>query len=154
MSKIQRPTRHPRYAAICLLTVGWGVMGCGGDGVKGVDPNLVKVTGRVTFDGKPLTSGDISFVSTENPTKGFASPIDTSGYYSLAYSPSAKGALPGDYQVRVAATEGAATMGTGGEVSKPKSLIPEKYNVPGASGLTAKVEKGKSNSFNFDLKKE
>lgn len=142
------------YAAVCCLAVVWGVSGCGGDQIKGVDRNLVPVTGKITYDGKPLKAGDISFISTDNPGKGYASTIDASGNYALAYSQSSKGALPGNYNVRIASTEGTATMGEKGEMTPAKSVIPEKYNDPSASGLKATVEKGKSNVFNFDLKPE
>lgn len=142
------------YATICCIGLGVGLAGCGGSEIKGVDPNLVSVKGKVTYDGKPLKSGDISFVSVDNPSKGYASAIDAQGNYSLAYSPSARGALPGAYNVRIAALDGVPTMGDKGELTQPKSLIPVKYNDPALSGLKANVEKGKSNVFNFDLKPE
>lgn len=138
--------------ASCVV-LSWGLVGCGG-AAPGVDPNLVSVTGKVTIDGKPLTSGDISFVSTDTPGVGFGSPIDSSGNYTLVQSVSAKGALPGNYKVRVAALAGAPTMGAAGEVTQPKSLIPEKYNKPETSELTATVEKGKPLVKNFDLKSQ
>lgn len=139
------------FAVLWCLVMSGALAGCG-SGIKDVKKDLVSVSGKVTIDGKPLPRGEISFLSTDDPGKAYGGTIDASGNYSLAYSASSKGAAPGNYSVRVAALEGQATMGTGGEVAQPKSLIPEKYNAPGTSGLTAKVEKGKSNTINFDLK--
>ncbi|MBS0203534.1 MAG: hypothetical protein JSS49_11585 [Planctomycetes bacterium] len=146
--------RAAAQLGVCYIVMASCVLGCG-EKVKGVDPNLVKVTGKVTLDGKPLPKGDISFVSADNPGKGYTGTIDSSGGFSLAYSQSAQGALPGNYKVRIAAVDGGGgTMGAKGEVSEPKSLIPEKYNNPETSTLTATVEKGKSNHFTFDLKSQ
>jgi hypothetical protein len=150
---VTKATKRLCLAQYCIALSVF-VAGCGGNSVKGIDPNLVRVTGKVTYDGKPLNTGDISFISLDNPGKGYASVIDAQGNYSLAYSPSAKGALPGNYNVRVAALDGVPTMGDKGELTQPKSLIPVKYNDPSLSGLKATVEKGKSNVFNFDLKPE
>ncbi len=142
------------------LMIGLAAIGCGGEKIKGIDPNLVSVTGKVSLSGKSLTTGTILFVPVDPKGKGATSPIDSSGNYALAVSASAKGALPGSYKVTVTATDGIASMGMSAdmgsgkapEAPKVKSLIPEKYNSIDTSGLTATVEKGKSNSIPFDLK--
>jgi hypothetical protein len=151
MIKSQRPAwRLAFLSSSVALTL--GLMGCGG-GPTGVDPNLVSVTGKVTLDGKPLTSGDISYVSADTPGVGFGSAIDSSGNYALVQSVSAKGALPGTYKVIVNPSATGSAMGAGGEVTKVKSPIPEKYNKPDTTDIpTVMVEKGKSLVKNVELK--
>lgn len=150
MIKSQRPAWRLAFLS-CSVALTLGLIGCGG-GPTGIDPNLVKVTGKVTIDGKPLTSGEISYVSVDTPGVGVGSTIDSSGNYALAQSVSAKGALPGNYKIIVNALAGAPAMGAGGEVTKPKSLVPEKYNKFDTTDITVTVEKGKPLVKNVELK--
>jgi hypothetical protein len=150
MIKSQFPTWRFMSLVSCIA-LSWGLIGCGG-AAPGVDPSLVSVTGKVSLDGKPLKAGNLSFVSSDTPGVGFGSNIDASGNYALVQSVSAKGAVPGNYKIRVECLDGVAAMGEGGVVTKAKSLIPEKYNSPDTSGLTATVEKGKPLVKNVDLK--
>ncbi|MDB5387095.1 MAG: hypothetical protein JWM11_2741 [Planctomycetaceae bacterium] len=150
MIKSQCPKGRLTYW-VCCVALSLGLTGCGSSG-PAADPNLVSVTGNVTIDGKPLKTGEISFVSADTPGVGFGGKIDSSGNYVLMHTATAKGAVPGNYKVRFSALDGIPTMGEKGELSKPKSLIPEKYNSPETSGETATVEKGKALVKNFALK--
>lgn len=123
--------------------------GCGGIG--DARSGLVQVTGKVTIDGTPLTSGMISFIPAQG-TEAFNSPIDATGNYSLAASPSSPGALPGEYKVIVVATDGPPKMGEKGTVIEAKSLVPEKFKSPETSGLTGSVKAGQPNVIDFPLK--
>jgi len=75
--------------------------GCGGDG----GPGRYRVRGTVTFDGKPVPLGYISFApdtSQGNRGPGSGAPI-RDGSYETA---SGKGVVGGPYVVRIAGTDG------------------------------------------------
>jgi len=139
-----------------LLAISLGSLaGCGG-GVGDVRAGLVPVTGKVTLDGKPLTTGTISFIAGDGK-ESYTSQIDGSGSYTLAASPTSPGALPGDYKVIVIAVEAPKMadpmkdVAAGPDMGAPKSLVPEKYKTAETSGLTGTVPKS-GGTINFDLK--
>ncbi len=145
---------RPRVNALLLVAIFVACSGCG-DGITDNRKGLAPVTGKVTLDGKPLTTGTISFISSDG-SEAFTGPLDSSGSYTLGASPSSPGALPGEYKVIIIASQ-QATMGDpmkGGQpiAAEAKSLVPEKYTKPDSSGLTGSVKSGQSNSINFDLK--
>lgn len=128
--------------------------GCG-------DPSLSAVSGRVTYNGEPVTTGRISFTSKQGG-RTTSGDLQLDGSYRLQYSRS-QAALPvGEYEVTV--TSKKTTYGytneefdagtvSAAELAKPPKvewLVPEKYSNVEESGLTATVEPGSSN-FDFDL---
>lgn len=136
-------------ASICLTGCG------GGDGVKPL-PNLVPVSGTVTYDGKPLPQGTVQLAPADPASKlQSASGEIKNGSFTLATTASAPGVMAGKYKVRIAAYEGgnaAPSMPLPGQAAaKPKSLLPEKYLDPSKSGLEVDVVKGMA-PLKFDLK--
>jgi len=115
-------------------------------------PELMPVTGKVTFQGNPLADASISFVFADEDIKKPArvrpaARTDEQGEYSLAWN-ELDGAPAGNYQIMIIAFK----PGTDGDSEvKPESLIPEKYNSPKTSGLTAAVTEDGENVFNFKL---
>ena len=63
-----------RHAAAALLAV-LGATGCGRTG-----PALVTVKGSVTFDGKPVETGEILFRAADGLVATHAGPIAAGGY--------------------------------------------------------------------------
>jgi len=124
------------------------VIGCGGGG----GPEMAKVTGKVTYQGKPLTKGTISFISTDPNRANANSVIGPDGSYSLQTTNPGDGAVVGEYKIIVSDIDPNAlnTPAPGEPVKKQERVIPEKYENPDASGLTRKVERG-SNSFDIAL---
>ena len=140
-------------AALILL-----LAGCGGPS----RPATVPVSGRVTYQGKPVPLGQIVFY----PAKGRPAmgAIGADGSYRLTtFETAGDGATPGRYRVTIQATR---TIGGG---ARPKSLeeelhgvgsgsgqtvtewlVPEKYSRQESTPLTAEVKPG-SNTINFDL---
>lgn len=112
----------------------------------------VGVAGNVVFRGAPVKVGAIEFVSQDGSAQTGA-PI-TEGRYSV---PAERGLRPGDYTVRISATEeqGAAASGPPGPPgpesmrAAPKELIPAEYNAK--SKLTVTVPQGGSKDLNFEL---
>jgi len=136
------------WPALSVLFLGLFVLGCGSSG-----PEKHPVTGIVTYQGKPLPLGRVSFV----PETGRAADpahLDESGRYQLE--------LPaGKYSVAVIAmpprpggrpdptVEGGIDY-TG--VPEVRSLIPKKYNRTTTSGIVVQVENKKANRIDIHLK--
>jgi hypothetical protein len=87
---------RPLTAALCLITL----IGCGSKGGK----NNVPVSGRVTLDGEPLTTGgQVSFIPFDQgagASETIGGTIDPSGGYKV-FSGGKEGAPPGRYKVTV-----------------------------------------------------
>jgi hypothetical protein len=103
--------------------------GCGSD-----KSAMAPVTGKVTLDGKPFTTGGIATIPVAG--RGAMGRINSDGTFELSTFGAGDGALVGTHKVAVAAYEG----GSGGpEGSLGKSLIPMRYTSPESSGLTIEV---------------
>lgn len=131
--------------ALALPTL---VVGCGGSG----GPEMARVSGKVTYQGKPLTKGTISFISVDPNGTNANSVIGPDGSYSLQTTNPNDGAVVGEYRVIVSDIDPNAlnTPAPGEPVKKQERTIPEKYEKPDTSGLTKKVESG-SNTFDIAL---
>jgi hypothetical protein len=134
--------------------------GCGSDDGLG---RRYPVSGKVTYNGKPLAKGSISFIPDDPKTGRAASGSIVEGNYSLTTQAPDDGALPGSYKVTVQAAEVDLTnasekakksgmMIDQRDIAKAKrtNLIPTKYLLPESSGLTAQV-KAQSNKIDFPL---
>lgn len=119
---------------ICTVLVAY-IAGCS---QKPVAPNRTTVSGAITYDGKPLPAGSVSFESTE---KGIATsaPIKD-GSYSTDRAPTGKVAVGVD----------TASI----QYGNPAKFvpIPAKYADSGTSGLSIEIQPGDNENVNFDLK--
>ncbi|MDR0328754.1 MAG: hypothetical protein LBI05_10710 [Planctomycetaceae bacterium] len=131
--------------AVLALTTGCG------DGTIAT----LKVTGTITLDGVPLPNANINFTpkSEGQGNPGYAV-TDEKGTYKLQtlLGAAEAGTTPGDYGVSITCVEsGRVVESTRGSTSdappppmtRPQSLIPERYGSTATSGLSATVEKGK-----------
>jgi hypothetical protein len=141
-----RPVHRAGGAAVALA-FGIAVAGCGGD-VTDTLPRQ-EISGGVTLGGKPLARGVIQF---QPASQGVAAGGEIKdGKFAIAR---AGGPVPGDYKV-IISSAGAAEKTTeplgppGASTPPPVEPIPARYNT--ASKLTARVEAGKVNSFDFPL---
>ncbi len=76
-----------------------GLAGCGG-GRDPALPSLVKVTGVVTLDGKPLSRVAVTFIPVGTTLGGRCHGFtDVSGVYGLVTDQNEKGAAVGEYKV-------------------------------------------------------
>ncbi len=73
------------------------IVGCG-DGY----PARVPVSGAVTFQGKPLSGANITFLATASDGKSASGKTDENGKYQLSSYSTNDGAVAGDYIVTVA----------------------------------------------------
>jgi hypothetical protein len=150
----------------CLLLVGsllaMVLTGCSGG------PRLGKVSGKVTFKGKPVPTGTIMFYPDAGPAAVGA--IGPDGTYTLTTIKPGDGAVVGSHRVTIQAT----TVGPGSladpssfeeelqfaQRQDPKAkvlvpgkvewIVPEKYSRPDTTDLTATVQPG-TNSIDFLL---
>ena len=138
------------------------VAGCGGGGVEPFKGPLGQVTGKVTFEGKPIPEGSqVLFQSTENEKGGYLATgiVNASGEYTLQCDGSPN--LPGlTYQVQImppikaaAAASGALDPAAGVKVSLKTDAapFPAKYSVSSKT-LVFPVKEGK-NTADFVLTK-
>jgi hypothetical protein len=117
------------------------IAGCSGS------PATARVTGTVTFDGKPLANAGVEFLPEDGSRSSFGE-TDASGKYELKFSASAIGAIPGKHKVVIrtgSSDDGVDRESSGGK----KETLPARYN--SASELTAEL-KGGNNVVDFDLK--
>lgn len=138
--------------------------GCGGgDNIA----QRYKVTGNVTYNGKAVESGTVTFIP-DAATGRSATGSIKNGSYTLTTQSADDGALPGTYKVTISSVEEDLTeaveeaekqSGVKGTVTDQvtvskaakKSLTPEKYANFTTTDLKAEV-KAQPNSINFDLK--
>jgi hypothetical protein len=150
--------------------VAWGVLfvclagtaiGCTS---KTTDPELTPVAGVVMFDGKPLPDAQLTFYFSGAPLSGYSASLgktDEAGKYQLKSS-GKTGALPGEFKVTISrfVSDSGLTLNPeeGMDLQqlamqgRAKESLPEKYSSFELTELTATVEKGKSEGYDFDLK--
>lgn len=111
----------------------------------------VPVSGKVTYEGQPLTTGSVIFIAAAGGPTADAN-IGPGGEYTLGTYSDTDGVPPGEYNVMVVAMSEQDSMDaeTGGGA---ESLVPSRYGDPSKSGLTASVKAGEPNEINFDLVK-
>ncbi|HEV3121015.1 MAG TPA: hypothetical protein VGY53_03895 [Isosphaeraceae bacterium] len=129
-------------AGSALLAVG----GCGEDEKKTLRRRY-PVSGKVTYKGNPLESGEISFHPDGAGGKPATGTI-TDGSYSLTTLTPGDGAYPGNYKVVITPK---LTLPVKGKTAKPSPAIPQKYGLDTSSGLTAEVQP-QTNNISFELK--
>src|SRR5690606_28693282 len=113
-------------------------------------PELGKVSGTVTYRGKPVTFGTVALKhSAGGPTS--RADIQPDGTFTLA-TREGQGAAVGHNLVRVASFESQDPSRGGAEmVGLGKSLIPEHYSNFATSGLTYDVVPGKNPPLDLKL---
>jgi len=159
-----RAATFATLACVALMTV----LGCGDDGL----PRRYSVSGTVTYLGKPVASGTITFHPADQKGHSAGGTV-TDGKFNLSSLGNEDGAVPGHYKVTVASQKQSLRDGadpklklmlekaqaTGGvpippqvkKQLKTEHLVPEKYARPETTDLTADV-KEQSNWFPFELK--
>lgn len=147
--------------AIAAATAGFA-FGCGEAG----PPPLAKVHGKVTRQGKPLTTGSVLFVPATPKEEGArdypaGGAIGEDGSYELTTLEPGDGAAVGDHKVVVISMTGGAAAPTdfydgSAPQAKPskstelKSAISAKYAAPETTPLSFTVKPG-DNTFDIDL---
>jgi len=126
-----------------------GLVGCGSDPLSG--KTLYPVKGKVLLaDGKPLSSGQVTFVATKSTITSTAD-IGSDGGFTFKGA-SADGLPEGEYKVRIEA--GTSSIAVKGSKKTPQAKLPfdGKFTDEDKSELSAIVTADESkNSFEFKL---
>ncbi len=149
------------YHLLCLLFA-LAVAGCGEDDGLG---RRYPITGKVTYQGKPVASGTVNFVPESPEGRGATGTIHDGAYDDVTTLTTGDGILPGKYKVTIVAREdvdlsAAETEQPGGApdqvtvariAAKAKPLVPPKYSAPQTTDLAVEVTPDQRN-FDFELK--
>jgi len=133
-------------AAFVLL-----IVGCG-DG----RPTRHPVRGCVTYHGKPVVGGWVSFTRTDKVEKGTpmrpaTGELNDDGKYVMKTFGDDDGVMPGQYAVSIVAIDYSKAKGTRDPRQPQPFLIPVKYTRPDTSGLTVTIPQEISASLEFDF---
>ena len=107
------------------------------------------VSGRITLDDKPLTTGNVSFIPVNGGPVAVGS-IQSDGAYQVETGTDV-GLQPGDYVVTVVAAKPVPPSGPDNPEPIPELITPVKYGSRETSDLKCAVKPG-ANTQNFDLK--
>ena len=107
------------YRILLTILIFFFITGCNQD-----KPKLVKVSGKIILNGKPLTAGSINFhpASTNTFTKDNPSSIlQEDGTFNMKTFPYGDGVSPGEYKITLAPQ-------LASRISLPNLAYPEKTN--------------------------
>ena len=102
---IMKKSVHILSTGTCVASTLLGlfaVLGCGDDTGLG---QRYPVSGTVTYNGKPVEKGQISFIATDKNKQRDANGFIQDGSYTLTTATPGDGALPGEYGVTVTSIE-------------------------------------------------
>ncbi len=145
-----------RFALLALVV---GVWGCGNGATR---QDTVPVTGLVTYNGEPVEGATVVFGAASGQDRPATGTTDGSGRFTLTTYERGDGAIAGEFTVAISKTETVGGMTEdeehaaieAGEEIKPAETVdhlPERYKDGTQSGLTADVEAGQENHFEFEL---
>jgi len=136
----------PLARLLVMACVSLAPLACGSTG-----PGMAPVSGKVTYQGKPVPKGSVTFASTTPGGRNATGQLDAEGNYKLQTENPGDGALVGDYLVTIYAHDEPILDYIPKKPIPPKILTPTKYEKAETSGLKATVASG-SNTFDFELK--
>ena len=171
---MQLTMQHNSFFAMALSALlVLGLVGC-----SDPDSRYSRVEGTVTYNGQPVDGATVRFQSVDPEGESASGATDAEGRFTLTSTGAkdgGRGVLPGEYTVLVIKYEQAPPdpdqeaynrgdidynelqarlnrrppVTSSGVVAR--SLVPAKYGTPRTSDLTATVQPGKNDPFNFEL---
>lgn len=122
--------------------------------------DMGRVAGRVTFQGRPVPDAVLNFVPPKGPWA--AGKTDADGRFTLSTFAKGDGSLAGKCQVLITPYVEPPPPPSSVKEPPPRPVaprpeedtrpdIPKAYRAPSTSPLTADVQPGRSNSFEFTL---
>ncbi len=116
--------------------------------------DMGRVAGRVTFQGRPVPDAVLNFLPSKGPMA--AGKTDADGRFALSTFAKGDGALAGKCRVFITPyveppSQESQMMGSPRPTATKRPDIPEAYWDASTSPLTAEVEPGRTNSFEFVL---
>ena len=144
-SQVGRGRRAALPMLFMFAAAALAATGCGDSG-----PEMARVSGTVTYQGKPVPKGTVSFVSPEPGRRNATGNLDANGYYRLQTEQPGDGAELGEYDVTLYSHDEPVLDYRPKVPVKVQRLIPEKYEDPKTSNLKRTVKSG-SNTFDLEL---
>jgi hypothetical protein len=134
--------RLARWFSLSIAAICVSFMGCN------QGPQFVPVTGKVTFQGKPLAGAEIVFQpASGSPAMGRT---DDQGNFSLSTFGDQDGAIVGDYKVTVVKNE--PIPGPPGDpYARVRNILPPQYANAQSTPLGASVSKSAEKPYDFDI---
>jgi len=133
--------RNVSPAAACIVIL-LAVVGCG-------RPTMAKVSGTVTWHGKPVPDAMVQFVHKNRP--GATGRTDTAGRFSLTTLKPGDGSFLGPVRVTVQPFVPGTYPDKPTPPPPPRPDIPDRYRTVDKTPLTAEVVAGKKNVVDFHL---
>lgn len=123
--------------ALCAACVLTGIAGCGKSGLS-----TIRVEGKVTFKGQPVSGGDIAFHPTKLTEGGVnrigIGRLDAEGNFKMSTVTHGDGVQAGEYAVVITSREGASRLNEP-EQKAGKSSIPVSYSSVTTTPLKATI---------------
>ena len=143
---MRRPSMLRLGIALVSLAALAGVMGCGDRG-----PKLASVRGTVTYKGKPVPNGTVTFI----PASGqhATGEIRPDGSYTLTSFRPGDGAIPGTYKVVVVAIQDMTGRLPEDRTPLPPPIVPNKYTSIATTDISVEVKEGE-NQIDLPLRDE
>ena len=149
-----------RVVALCITAVVYLVCaGCGrSPGPQAEIEEVVPVSGRLTYQGKPLQHYQVTFLPTDG-RRVATGVADAEGRFVMGTNDAGDGAPPGTHKVAIVFVGPPSTDAPGQEqiidnpalLPKPDIEIPKKYSNPETSGLTQEVPEDGLEDLKIDL---
>jgi hypothetical protein len=145
-------TRIPLLTPLCALALCCFLSGCGGSEKPVGDggPPRIPVSGKITYDGKPIDGGTIAFDPKAEGLRPTGGPI-VNGEYNV---PLEKGGNAGPYLIKISWPQPTGKKfkddDTGEMMDEMKEAIPKKYNEASTLEVTLSEE---DHVFDYDLAK-
>ena len=150
--------RRRALSGVSLLLI--AAAGCGAEpGPKSKIEKVVPVSGKLTYQGKPLEFFQVSFLPSDG-RRASVGVTDADGKFTMGTNTIGDGAPPGSVKVAVVFVGPPSTDLPGQEkviedptlLPQPKIKIPAKYNNPETSGLNQNVPDAGLPNLEIDLK--
>jgi hypothetical protein len=135
-----------RFALVVLAGSVLPLVGCGGKERK-----TAVVRGTLTYNGKPVPNGTISFVPESGPAA--TGEIQSNGTYSLTTYRNGDGAVLGKHKVIIVAMEDMSGKLPEARNPLPPPIVPVKVTSLATTDLRAEV-KDQENTIDFKLEDE
>lgn len=119
-------------------------VGCGGN-----QHRTAKVNGKVTYKGKPVPNGTVTFIP-EAGGPSATGEIQSDGTFSMTTYSSGDGAVLGKHKVVIAAMQDMGDRLPEDRNPLPPPIVPTKYTSPATTDLTTEVKDGENTPV-FDL---
>jgi hypothetical protein len=133
-------------ALVTLATAAVVLAGCGSN-----DKKTAVVRGTVTYDGKAVPNGTVSFIPADG--RSATGEVQPDGSYILTTYRKGDGAILGQHKVVIVAMEDMSNRLPEARNPLPPSIIPVKYTSLATSDLRADV-KDQENIIDFKLEDE